>query len=172
MSEKIDAPRLCLRPCRDADVEDLRRLWTNAAVRLHLFDERTITLPEARSFVDASTANFERYGYGLWIVQEKDRGHTAGFAGFLHSRAGLPDLIYGIHPDLWGCGYATEAAGAVLRYAFDILELDRIVASVDEPNRRSIRVLEKLGIARTEARLVGGRHLLFYEKHRPAREAG
>ena len=41
--------------------------------------------------------------------------------------------------------YATELAGEVLRHAHDVLELNRVIATVDIPNVGSIRVLEKLG---------------------------
>ena len=45
----------------------------------------------------------------------------------------------------WGHGYAAEAARPVLEYAFETLELDRVVAFVHAANTRSMRVLTKLG---------------------------
>ena len=52
-------------------------------------------------------------GYGLWLVFEREGDRLAGFAGFLQSEGKAPNLIYGLHPDFCGKGYATEAAGAV-----------------------------------------------------------
>ncbi|GMA86662.1 hypothetical protein GCM10025868_19120 [Angustibacter aerolatus] len=46
---------------------------------------------------------------------------------------------------VWGRGYATEAARAVLRWAFDTLDLHRVQAEVDTRNAASARVLQKLG---------------------------
>ncbi|MDQ3252964.1 MAG: GNAT family N-acetyltransferase, partial [Acidobacteriota bacterium] len=74
-----------------------------------------------------------------------------------------PSLIFGTRPQLWGRGYAVEAARAVLRYACDVLGLRRVVADVDEPNAASIRVLERLGMTRTRRAIVNGRPLLYYE---------
>lgn len=47
-----------------------------------------------------------------------------------------------------GQGYATEAAGALLRWAFDTLDLNRVQAETDTRNVASARVLEKLGFLR------------------------
>jgi RimJ/RimL family protein N-acetyltransferase len=89
-----------------------------------------------------------------------------GFAGFLRSEEETPNLIYGVHPDICGRGYATEAAGAVLSYAFEELALARVKADVDEPNAASVRVLEKLGMRRTRRAVVKGRPLLYFERSR------
>ena len=48
----------------------------------------------------------------------------------------------------WGQGFATEAAGAVLQWAFGTLDLNRVQSGADTRNRASERVLEKLGFVR------------------------
>jgi [ribosomal protein S5]-alanine N-acetyltransferase len=48
----------------------------------------------------------------------------------------------------WGHGYATEAAHALLQWAFDTLDLNRVQAETDTRNVASARVLEKLGFVR------------------------
>jgi RimJ/RimL family protein N-acetyltransferase len=70
--------------------------------------------------------------------------------------------VFGTRPQLWGQGYAREATAAVLRYVFDELGLEQVVADVDEPNTASIRTLESLGMARTGRAMVNGRPLLYY----------
>jgi RimJ/RimL family protein N-acetyltransferase len=75
-------------------------------------------------------------------------------------------LIYGIHPNLWGNGYATEAANAVLHYVLEELALPKIRADVDEPNISSVQVLEKLGMKRTGRAVVKGHPLLYFELYR------
>ena len=45
----------------------------------------------------------------------------------------------------WGQGFATEAVGGVLRWAFDTLDLNRVQADLDTRNPASARVLEKCG---------------------------
>lgn len=170
MRHELETSRLRLQPCRVEDTELTHTLWTNDRVRRFLFDDRVISQDEARSFVEASLANFERYGYGLWLVFARGTNRLVGFAGFLRSEEELPNLIYGIHPDFWREGYATEAAGAVLRYAFESLGLSQVKADVDEPNVESVRVLEKLGMKRVNRAVVNGRPLLYFER-RPSENA-
>lgn len=61
----------------------------------------------------------------------------------------IPDkkeIFFGLSPAHWNKGYMTEAAGAVLRYGFEKLYLNEIVAGVKPDNVASIAVLEKIGM--------------------------
>ena len=53
---------------------------------------------------------------------------------------------YWLGADFWGQGYASEAATAVVAFAFDRLALREVNASVLPENDRSVRVLEKAGL--------------------------
>ena len=57
-------------------------------------------------------------------------------------------LGYCLDDAAWGHGYATEAAHALLGWAFDTLDLNRVQAETDTRNAASARVLEKLGFER------------------------
>jgi len=153
--------RLSLRPTRPADLPALHRLWTDPDIRRFLFDERVLSRDDARAFVDASVTSFVEHGFGLWLVFRHDAAELAGFAGLLSSAA-APSLIYGIRPELCGCGLATEAARAILDYALG-QRLPKVMADVDEPNVASVRVLEKLGMTRVRRGIVNGRPLLYFE---------
>jgi len=63
------------------------------------------------------------------------------------------ELGYGLARAYWGNGYATEAAGLLVRFGFDRLDLLRIQAACAVENERSIRTLERLGLRR-EGRLA------------------
>jgi ribosomal-protein-alanine N-acetyltransferase len=67
---------------------------------------------------------------GFYKYSERDRSAILGY-----------DLMQ-FH---WGHGYMTEAVGALLGYGFDELRLNRVEATVDPPNLRSVRLLERLG---------------------------
>jgi ribosomal-protein-alanine N-acetyltransferase len=62
------------------------------------------------------------------------------------------DIGYELAPPHWGCGYATEAARAIVHFGFTELGLHRIWARCIADNVASARVLEKLGM-RLEGRL-------------------
>ncbi|MBD2742296.1 GNAT family N-acetyltransferase [Coleofasciculus sp. FACHB-1120] len=166
MSCVLQTTRLQLRLCQIEDIQLIHKLWTSDRIRYFLFDNRIISSDEAQAFVEDSLANFEQHGYGLWLVFMRDLDYLVGFAGFLPSEEWTPSLIYGVHPDRWGYGYATEAASAVLSYALDKLALPKVRADVDEPNIASVRVLEKLGMRQTGREVVNEHPLLYFEKLR------
>jgi ribosomal-protein-alanine N-acetyltransferase len=74
------------------------------------------------------------------------------------------ELLYGIAESLWGQGYATEVAQAVMTYCFDSLHMPAVRASTDEANAASRRVLEKLGFACVRRVTLGGLSTAFYER--------
>ncbi len=55
-------------------------------------------------------------------------------------------LFWALFPERWGHGYATEAAAAMISYAFSQLRLRRIVATTENGNTRSIDVMRRLGM--------------------------
>jgi len=58
------------------------------------------------------------------------------------------ELWFKLYPEYWGRGYVTEAALAVLKFAFEELAIHRIEAGVATENIASIKVLEKIGMQR------------------------
>jgi RimJ/RimL family protein N-acetyltransferase len=163
---KLETEALVLRPASVPDIDVIHALWTHAAVRRFLFDDRVISREEALGFLERSETEFRESGYGIWLFYEKSSGSLAGFCGLLRSPEGAPSLVFGTDPDDWGRGYAPQAASAVLAHALETLGLARVAADVDEPNQASVRVLEKLGMRRTGRRVVNGRPILDYEIRR------
>jgi len=72
-------------------------------------------------------------------------GRLRSFRGAAH-RSPEVGLFWALLPEHWGKGYATEAARAMVSYAFDGLELGRIVATTENDNVRSIAVMKRLGM--------------------------
>ncbi len=153
--------RLELRPVAAPDLPAVHALWTTAHVRRFLFDDRDLSLDETRALVAASEATFREHGWGIWLAFEKSTGALVGFAGFLR-REEAPSLVYGVRSESVGLGYATEASAALLRHAAERLGIRRIDADVDEPNRASVRVLERLGMKPLGRTLVAGKPLLNF----------
>jgi RimJ/RimL family protein N-acetyltransferase len=88
-----------------------------------------------------------RAEYELAVVL-RETGRIIGGVGLRVSRpehfAG--DIGYTFNPAHWGNGYCTEAAAALLAFGFGELKLHRIHATCDPENRRSARVMEKIGM--------------------------
>jgi RimJ/RimL family protein N-acetyltransferase len=89
------------------------------------------------------------------VVTLRDTGELIGNCGVRKSSADATaaELGYEIAPAWWGHGYATEAARAMVGFAFDALRVHSVAAWCVADNAGSIRVLEKVGL-RQEGRLV------------------
>jgi len=144
---EIETARLRLRPLDLDDVDAVHRLWTEPDVRRYLWDDQLVPHTRAAAIVDASLMCFTARGFGLWAIRLTAATNLSGFCGLRPAETGNDiELLYGLAPRHWGCGLATEAARAVLRYGFETLRLARIIAATDAPNVGSIRVLERLGM--------------------------
>lgn len=146
----VPTDRLTLRPFRAADGEDLYALMSNAHV-LEYWD--------SPAWVDRS--RIERFLTGCRRMADDgsgvrlaiDRRDDRAFVGWCVLNSWNPDfrsasLGYCLVEASWGRGYATEAARALLTWAYDTLDLNRVQAETDTRNLGSARVLEKLGFLR------------------------
>lgn len=90
-------------------------------------------------------------GWGVWIAIQRQEHAIVGNAGFKGrpDQDGTVEIGYGVAPLHRGRGYATEAAGALVRWALTHSKVKRIIAECAPDNRASIRVLEKTGFLRS-----------------------
>ena len=130
-------------------------------MRHYFWDGEVISKVRAEGAIREAVQNFERHGFGLWVVEEE--GGMIGFCGLRHLDDGPQvEILYGISPSRWGRGFATEVAVEVLRYGFDRAGLGRIVGIADRENVASRRVLEKIGMTFDEQVLHEGREEAHY----------
>jgi [ribosomal protein S5]-alanine N-acetyltransferase len=111
----------------------------------------------------AETETMTAHGLQYWPIFMLADGTPVGCAGLRPYR--LEERIYelGFHlrPAYWGQGLATEAAGAVVTFAFETLSAAALFAGHHPANATSRRVLEKLGFRFTHEELyppTGLRH--------------
>jgi ribosomal-protein-alanine N-acetyltransferase len=113
-------------------------------------------------WIERNLERYQRVGYGLWAMVLKDSGELIGDCGcFLRDVDGRDDIEIGYHVrrDLWGNGYATEAAQACMQYAFTQLGVDRVISLIRPENMQSIRVAEKNGL--TCAKIISGAGMII-----------
>ncbi len=99
----------------------------------------------------------------MWAVEHRETGAFLGTAGYAEPE-GWPgfELAGILARRFWGQGFATEAGGAALGYAFNVLKKERVISLVAPENHSSIRVVERLG-ERLEGRIQHfGREMLLY----------
>jgi RimJ/RimL family protein N-acetyltransferase len=89
----------------------------------------------------------EQHGFSAWLVEEKASGAVIGHCGLVHILGQEEvELIYALGKNHWSKGYATDAAQAVLDYAFDTLQLNHVIALAMPQNSASQRVMQKIGM--------------------------
>ncbi len=146
MKHVLTTERLVLRPVTRQDHAGLVAHWTTPEVRRFLFDGAVQTPEEIAEAIEDSTRSFAAAGYGLWLIQESGTTELAGTAGLRPLEDLGLEIIYSLAPGVWGKGYATEAARAVVQYALGPLGLPAVLAEVDEGNSASVAVIERLGM--------------------------
>ncbi|MFF2557783.1 GNAT family N-acetyltransferase [Nocardia sp. NPDC058058] len=141
----LTTPRLTLTPATPADHPTLLAHWTTPAVREYLFDGKTLTPEEISHIITTSDHTFATVGHGLWLITTSDT--FIGTAGLRPLDDLGQEIYYSLIPGAWGNGYATEAAMAVIDYAFETLCLPELFGEVDEANTASAGLLERLGMS-------------------------
>ncbi len=144
----LETDRLLLRYFSANDVEFVIRLLNEPSFIEHIGDKGVRTVEEANEYLlDGPLDSYERFGYGLNLVELKETGAAIGMCGLVR-RDSLDDadIGYAFLEGYWGNGYAKESVEAVLTHARETLGLGRIVAIVTPGNSSSINLLEKVGL--------------------------
>ncbi len=142
----LETERLVLRPFTAADAGAVRELAGDIDVaRYTLHIPHPYTLEDAETWIAAQPGALEREQRVTYAVTLG--GSVVGAVGLVlaleHERG---ELGYWIGRPYWGRGFATEAAAAVVDWAFRELGLRRVHASHFRDNPPSGRVLQKLGM--------------------------
>jgi Acetyltransferases, including N-acetylases of ribosomal proteins len=146
----LHTARLRLRPFADDDADALVALHSNAYV-LRYWDAPPWTEPARAERFIAACRQLADEGSGARLAM--DRLSDRAFLGWCSLTRWNPvfhsaSLGYCLEESAWGQGYATEAARALLLWAYGTLDLNRVQAETDTRNVASARVLEKLGFVR------------------------
>ena len=144
----IETVRLVLRPFDLADAHDVQRLVGEK-------DIASTTLRIAHPYKDGMAEQWiethqEQYDASretIFAITLRSQDVLIGSIGLeINQPNDNAEMGYWIGKPYWNLGYATEAAGAVLRYGFEVLGLNRIFADHFLRNPASGRVLQKIGM--------------------------
>jgi RimJ/RimL family protein N-acetyltransferase len=144
----IETERLVLRRLNADDAEFIVKLLNQPSFLRFIGDKEVRNNVDAVRYIQTGpVASYERFGFGLYLVELRETKVPIGMCGLL-KRDSLPDIDIGFAflPDYWSQGYAFESAAAVLSYGRKVLGLERIVAITSLDNDASIKLLEKLGL--------------------------
>ena len=147
--------RLHLREWGDADREPFAAI--NADPKVMECFPSILTREESDAMIDRIKAGFSERGWGWWAIEATKRtsdpanSNFIGFVGLSVPRfeahfTPCVEIGWRLERSAWGHGYATEAARAVIQFAFERLKLDEIVSFTATCNKRPERVMQRLGM--------------------------
>ncbi|HLB42377.1 MAG TPA: GNAT family N-acetyltransferase [Gammaproteobacteria bacterium] len=154
----LSTERLILRTWKPSDIPLMAAISSDPLVMEHFPATQDITATQA--LVNHINQHYEKFGYALYAVEIKDTHEFIGFVGLNHPPFEIPnfqptslpivEIGWRLSSKHWGKGYATEAAKAVLHYAFTELNLIEIISFTVAANIKSRRVMEKIGLHHSE----------------------
>jgi ribosomal-protein-alanine N-acetyltransferase len=148
----IETQRLVLRHMSIADAEDVFRMRSDPRMHEHTDTQVDVTLEQTNTYIEKMDRGINENRWIIWAIEHKDSGKFAGTVSIWNfdneRRSG--ELGYGIIPSFQGQGLMTEALDAVVRYGFDIVNLNVIEAYTEVSNARSNCLLERCKFIRTK----------------------
>jgi [ribosomal protein S5]-alanine N-acetyltransferase len=172
MAPTLRTDRLLLTPVQDSDLPALHAHWNDPQVGRFLWDGAPVPTSTVAELVARSHHTFQIQGWGLWALRPSPDppAGTApiGVCGLVPFDPGPGvELLYSLAPTHWSKGLATEAASAVLAYAFTTLGLPEVMATTDDANHPSLHVLTRLGAVPTTRVQVGPHTYPCFTIHPP-----
>ena len=160
----LTTERLTLRPLQPDDAE------AYLAIRHHPDVAKWVPTP-LPGVIERFAASWEERRYAPWGVFQGGRLIGHGGLNFVPEFEAT-EVLWALHPDAWGRGYATEVAKAALGFGFGTLRLDLIFAITLESNLASQAVMKRIGLAyRKRVDYKGFRDIVWFDVGRAAYEA-
>jgi RimJ/RimL family protein N-acetyltransferase len=165
----LTTPRLILRPFTAEDIKPLHQILVEEGVLRYFPNPEPPAQERVERLVAGQLKHWAEHNLGWWAVEPCVKSELIGWNGlqFL-PETGEVEVGYLLSRAYWGQGLATEGARASIRYGFETLGLDQIVAIVHPENRASQRVIEKLGMSLVDRTHYFGMEVLRYRLDRSA----
>lgn len=144
----IETERLRLRMYTTADADEQFRITRDEEFRRY-FPEHFYkpTRDNTLVAIGRTLEHWSQLGFGYLVMELKDGARLVGYCGLRRLMPmGEIELLYGIDRAEWGKGLTTEAARASLRFGFEEMKFERIMAVTNPLNIGSRRVMEKCGL--------------------------
>lgn len=140
----IETPRLTLRGFRAVDHPAFADYLANEGTTR--FVGGVVAADDAWRRLSLLAGQWVLRGYGPFAIEDRASGRFAGYAGpWFPFGWPEPEIMWGLHQDFHGKGYATEAARAARDWAYRTLGWMTAISLIHPDNHASRRVAERLG---------------------------
>jgi RimJ/RimL family protein N-acetyltransferase len=167
----LKTERLVIRPYREDDATALHEVFGSPEVMKWTPSPASKDVAETAQRLVRTMAFTARQppGFGLWALETKDASEFLGQVGLFPVEGKGPEVevAYELAPRVWGHGYATEAARALIEYGFGEMRLRRVVALILPDNARSRNVASKCGMTLERPGRFYNLDLLVYAREAP-----
>ena len=143
----IETPRLILREFLPSDADALARVISDPETMR--FYPAPFNRTGVEDWISRNLRRYEKDGYGLWAMELKATAEMIGDCGITLQEVDdevLPEIGYHLRRDMWGQGFATEAARACRDYGFEHVNAQFLISLIRPENLPSRRVAERNGM--------------------------
>ena len=168
---EVETERLLLRQFTIDDLDDLYFIYSHPDLSKYLSNEQPLRLDQTRAAINSIIESWQQHKFGVWAVVYKKHRKLIGHCG-LKFLENTPEVQIGylLLKDYWRRGLGTEAAAAVLKYGFEVVKLERIVAIAKPENIASRRVMEKIGMKYEKDAYYYDNDVVYYSLSRQAHQ--
>jgi len=161
----LTTDRLKFRQLRESDLDALVQINTDPEVMKFIGKGGAKSPEQTHDELRWILKLYETRGYGLWGTILRENGRLIGRCGLIPWTIEDVDeleVAYLLAREYWGQGFATEAASAIIDYAFTQYSCDHLISLIYPDNTASIRVAEKAGMHRHKEVYLFGSDILMY----------
>ena len=150
-SYSIETERLILQAWTEENIWNCYHMMQDPEVNDPICFHHLDVYENIQAMALKANANIEKNGYGYFACIKKDSNEFIGLVGLNYVDLPSPPfpcytVSYILARDHWGNGYAQEAASALLRMAFEKLEISEVFACTTLANLKSQNVMKRLGM--------------------------
>ena len=165
----VETDRLILRRFSPDDLDSLSEILSRPEVMRYMPGGEPYPRERSARTLQSIIDHWEQHGFGWWAICWKRNPQLIGWCGLSYlEELDETEVAFLMNSQFWGRGVATEGAHASLRYGFEELGLDRIIALAHVKNFASRRVMEKNGLTYREDLHLWGLELAKYAIERGA----
>lgn len=116
---------------------------------------------------ESAIKHYNDHGFSMCTVYEKETGEFVGQAGLIYleynDKQSDIEIGYRLHKRFWSKGYATEIAIALIKWGFEHIAVDHLIAVINPENIKSKAVLERAGMSFVGKQIAYGSDVLKFE---------
>ncbi|MGB0391284.1 MAG: GNAT family N-acetyltransferase [Salibacteraceae bacterium] len=145
----FSSKRLGFREWSQHDLEEFTALNANSEVMKHF--PSPLSKKETQHFLNRLITHQKKHGFCYFAVETLSNTEFIGFIGLATQEyksefTPATDIGWRLKPSSWGKGYATEGAKRCLKYAFNDLKINKLIATCTSQNINSEKVMQKIGM--------------------------